>query len=449
MTEQIFMVTESIDKRCAHGGKRMKRLGFRLPAFLLTIFFMLTLSSCASHDTEPEPLADYGQDGATFARKLAAECPRRVPFSNQEKKAAQLIIEQLKTEGYEPEQQFFSVKDETGVERTSSNIIVRLKGVGFKRSKSAAKHADAPDTIRDRLMVIGAHYDTPWIEDKLDTEGKPIPIKADGIHDNASGVASVLTAARVMREMTPGYDVTFVFFGAGTANYAGASHYLKSMSKEDRQRLECMMNIGPVYAGDKVYAHAGQNSVVGGEFKDYSKRRKLYQVTDVFFENLLYTRNEYAVYTNQASFQVQLANGQTAVFREWTTKRSDHTPFDNAGIPVVFIESGDYNIESLDEIGLESINQMFQNTNGRLSGTNWDNMKELDALFEELDKLKEYQQIPQINTAKETQADGTADPATTKPKKKPIDRLTQRVNNTAFVLAHVARKGPADYEFIS
>lgn len=443
------MVTESIDMRRAPGEKRTRRFGMCLLAFLLAILFMLSLPACASRDKDPEPLADYGQGGATFARKLAAECPRRVPFSSQEKKAAELIMEQLKTEGYEPEQQFFSIKDEAGVERTSSNIIVNLKGVGFKRSKTADKRNGGPNTIRDRLMIIGAHYDTPWIEDKIDADGQPIPIKADGIHDNASGVASVLTAARVMRDMTPGYDVTFVFFGAGTARYAGASHFLKTMSKDDRQRLECMMNIGPVYAGDKVYAHAGQNSVVGGEFKDYAKRRKLYQVTDVFFENLLYTRNGYAVYTNQASFPVQLENGQTAVFREWTTKRSDHTPFDEAGIPVVFIESGDYNIESLDEVGLESVNQTFQDTDGRLSGTNWDNTKALEGIFEELEKLREYQQIPQINTPRETRTDGTVDPSATNPEKKVVDRLTQRVNNTAFVLVHVARKGPIDYEFIS
>ncbi|NLZ66194.1 MAG: M28 family peptidase [Clostridiaceae bacterium] len=441
------MKKKSVNMCRAPGEKRMGCFGLRLLASILAIVFLLSLFACASSEKETEQLADYGQDGATFARKLAKECPRRIPFSNQEKKAAQLIIEQLETEGYEPEQQFFTVKDAAGVEHTSSNIIVRLKGVGFRRSKTAQKRPNVPDTIRDRLLVIGAHYDTPWIEDVFDADGQPIPIKADGIHDNASGVAAVLTAARVMREMTPGYDVTFVFFGAGTANYAGASYFLKTMSKEDRERLECMMNIGPVYAGDKVYAHAGQNSVVGGEFKDYLKRRKLYQVTDVFFENLLYTRNGYAVYTNQASFQVQLDNGQTAIFREWTTKRSDHTPFDEAGIPVVFIESGDYNIESLDEVGLESVNQMFQDTNGRLSGTNWDNTKVLDALFEELEKLSQHQEIPQISTIKETQADGRVDPSTTMPAKKVIDRLTQRVNNTAFVLAHVARKGPLDYEF--
>ena len=38
----------------------------------------------------------------------------------------------------------------------------------------------------------------------------------DGIHHNASGVAAVLTAARILREEVPGYDVVFVFFGAGT-----------------------------------------------------------------------------------------------------------------------------------------------------------------------------------------------------------------------------------------
>jgi hypothetical protein len=93
------MKKKSVNMCRAPGEKRMGCFGLRLLASILAIVFLLSLFACASSEKETEQLADYGQDGATFARKLAKECPRRIPFSNQEKKAAQLIIEQLETEG--------------------------------------------------------------------------------------------------------------------------------------------------------------------------------------------------------------------------------------------------------------------------------------------------------------------------------------------------------------
>ncbi len=299
-------------------------------------------------------------------------------------------------------------------------------------------------------MVIGAHYDTPAAmqADESEDDDEQETVHPDGIHNNASGVASVLTAARILRQEHPGYDIVFVFFGAGTDDYRGARHYLSSLAPEDRARIDVMVNVGPIYAGDKVYAHAGQNSVRSGEYKDYAKRRKLYQVTDIFFEFQLNTRNRYAVYTNQASFFVTLDSGEQAVFREWTSKLSDHTPFDRAGIPVVFMESGDYRVKKIEDVTIESRNPFFQDTAGVISATRFDRTEVLEELFRQMDEQTAGQTIPAIDPDGSTAGEPDPEPDSKGNSKQVIvPRLIQRINNTAFVLVQLTRKGPLNYDF--
>ncbi len=440
----------------------------RYAALALVVLLSLTLAACSlGAEEEDQGIAQYGEEGARFARKLAAAYPRRTPYSHQEKGAADLIVQELKQYGFEPEIQNFSVTDEEGT-RTSANVLVRLQGKGFTLSQKSAEdeQVQLPGKKDDLIMVIGAHYDTPRLMDSVEPEEEeegqepeaeepaeeeegPTPARLpDGIHNNASGVAAVLTAARIMRQETPGYQMVFVFFGAGTDSYAGARHYLSTLPAQEREKIDVMVNIGPIFAGDKVYAHAGQNSVRSGNYKDYAKRRKLYQMTDIFFENQLNSRNKYAIYTNQASFLVEREIGGSAVFREWTTKQSDHTPFDEAGIPVVFMESGDYRIQKIEEVEIESRNPLFQETGGRISGTVFDRTDRLEELFRQMDEQTARQTLPPIDSGEdpgdggETTAEKGEDG-----KNDVVPRLPQRINNTAFVLVQLARKGPLNYDF--
>jgi alkaline phosphatase isozyme conversion protein len=427
---------------------------YRFWAVLLALLCCFSLLAACSREADEEvpEIAAYGEEGAQFARKLASSCPHRIPYSDQEARAANLIMEELTKYGYQPEKQTFTVTDQEGGRQSSANVIARLKGRGFQlaQKRDGSDPGQLPAEVNDRIMVIGAHYDTPaFILPEQTEDGQEEEVLLpDGIHNNASGVASVLTAARILRQEAPGYDLVFVFFGAGTDNYRGASHFLSSLSSEERRRIDVMVNIGPVYAGDKVYAHAGQNSVRSGEYKDYAKRRKLYQVTDIFFEFQLNTRNRYAIYTNQASFFVDLDSGGQAVFREWTTKLSDHTPFDRAGIPVVFMESGDYRVKTTDDVYIESRNPYFQDTGGVISGTRFDQTGILEELFRQMDEQTVGQTIPAIDP------DGLP-PGETGAGRSPKDnskqvivpRLVQRINNTAFVLVQLTRKGPLNYDY--
>lgn len=408
--------------------------------------FVLTAVACSEREgRETVRIADYGNSGADFARELALRYPRREAYSDQERMASVYIANRLTEMGYSPEIQEFTALDSEGNYKSSQNIIVRLNGNGFRYAPKTKETGDQPPDRRkdDLILIVGAHYDTPPVNLEPGEDGVTEPIVADGIHDNASGVAAVMTAARIMREVKPGYDVTFVLFGAGTASYTGAKHFLSSLKDEERSRIDAMVNVGPIFAGDKVYAHAGHNSVTGGEYKNYAKRRKLYQMTDIFFEYKLNTRNGYAIYTNQASFLAETTQGTRGIFREWTTKLSDHTPFDKAGIPVVFMESGEYRIKSASEVGLESKNPLFNSSNGVISGTQFDCTSTLEELFKDMEEQRARQTLPidWENLEEETDAsdDGT--------EQKRIPRLPLRINNTAFVIVQLARKGPLDYEF--
>lgn len=440
-----------IDKKITFTKQSLRLLGVVVTA----LFLLSSLVACSAFGKkeEPEGIAQYGEAGALFARKLASRFPKRYPYSTEEAGACDMIVEELKSYGYEPIVQNFSVTDEEGVRHSSQNVIAHLPGRGFHLSDklSDEEKSKLADSQTDLTMILGAHYDTPEYrtpnasEEEGEEEAAAAVKWPDGIHNNASGVASVLTAARVMREVPPGYDILFVFFGAGTDDYNGARYYMSSLSSEERGKVDVMVNVGPIYAGDKVYAHAGQNSVRSGQYKDYQKRRKLYQVTDIFFDYQLNTRNRYAIYTNQASFNVTTDAGATAVFREWTTKLSDHTPFDRAGIPVVFLESGDYRVKSVEEVIIESRNPFFQETGGVISGTALDQSDLLEQLFREIDEQQARQTIPVIGEGEgeaiDTEEDENNDTGRLLP------RLCVRVNNTAFVLVQLARKGPLNYDF--
>ncbi len=274
----------------------------------------------------------------------------------------------------------------------------------------------------------------------------------DGIHNNASGVASVITAAQIMQEDKPGYDIRFVLFGAGSDNHAGARAYLANLPAEDRLSFEAMYNVEGIYAGDKVYAHAGTNSVLTGNKKNYEFRRKLYEVTDVFYKYQLNTNNGYSLYTNQSGLRVNAGKGGSSIFSEWTSKSSDHTPFDLEGIPVVFIESGEYNIKNLDELGIESKNPSFSSTEGRISGTAFDSSSYLEALFMDMAKISEMDYLFLSPTVGPTAAQKDDISASQEEEEviemKDLPRLEQRINNTAFLLVKAMQREPAGTKLI-
>ena len=67
------------------------------------------------------------------------------------------------------------------------------------------------DIVGDKVLVIGAHYDTtPW---------------SSGANDNGSGVASALIVAEELADDELPFDVRFVFFGSEKTGLHGSNYY--------------------------------------------------------------------------------------------------------------------------------------------------------------------------------------------------------------------------------
>ncbi len=378
----------------------------RLTAVLITASVCLSLAACKDGETKKTIPADYGSYGADIARELAQTYPNRKAYSSDEAAAGSYICEKMKDLGYEPVIQSFT--GSSGL--TSNNYIVKIEGTGFYVQDDAGNF-----NLEKRIAVIGAHYDVP------NPAGEAEGYSYDGISDNASGIGCLMTALSQAKTYTDmGYDVYFVAFGAGTDNYAGAYAFYESLTDEERASIDVMYCIDSIYAGDKVYASAGYNSLISG--KKYAMRRKLYQTYDVCYANTLYTNYKFDIYYNESGIKTDLdGDGVVDIYNEVSANRSDYVVFDEAGIPVVFFDSYDYNFKSMDEMK-DTKNLNLQDFGGNIKGTPADSTELLDSVIRKDDIDEDEDGIPD----------------------KSGDVLQIRINAIAFVILETLNKGSDD-----
>ncbi len=425
---------------------------------LVAVLFVLSLplAACSNETGSVQSVADYGTYGSALAEKLASDYPFRSPGSAQETAAGDYLIKCFKDLGYQAVATEFSYSDAGGSHK-SRNIAVKISGSGFVKTSESGNTENV-----DKQVIIGAHYDTAVTEADAANAAKTTETTAaglslageiaeptladyDGIHDNASGIGALMTIAKEMKSAHLGYDVILVAFGAGEADQAGARFFAGQMSKTDIAATDAMYCMDSIYAGDKMYAHAGRNSLKENYQKDYEKRRKLYEATDVFYDFELYTHNNYMLYTNQASIDVPFEGfANPVLYREWTKNQSDYVPFDDLGIPIVFFESFNYDEKTLESMQ-ESKNPAFGATNGQIRKTRFDSSAFLDQI---LNSIRSTAQTAESTDAAATTEAGTADGANesttgTAANKTSIDQLTKRINNTAFIILEAVRKGMA------
>lgn len=428
----------------------MKRIKKMFIINLIVIFCLFTVACDIQIDDDSDLPARYGEFGRDKANELATQFPERFPGSDQEEAAANWLLSELNDLGYEPKVQEFSTTDSSGNQINSQNIIVEISGIGFATTgdgleeNSENSTLENPDDINQRFIIIGTHYDTPT---KTNTVENQVAGQADGIHNNAAGVGSLITLLNQMKNTPPGFDTQVVFFGASDIDYAGSRAFFEGMTDEERSSLEVMYNVDRIYAGDKVYAHSGVNSIVDEYQKSYEKRQKLYEITDVYYNNLLLTNNNFALYTNQNIFSVNSPmTGEPALFREWTTTTGDHTVFDNAGYPIVFLESFEYDVENYSEIGKESTDPYFAQVNGIIDRTNLDSSYFLNSYFMTTEEETEDAYATTEAESENSNEMEQGIPLEDLNDDKNIDRLERRINNIAFLLLECSRYAGVEYE---
>jgi hypothetical protein len=79
-----------------------------------------------------------------------------------------------------------------------------------------------------------------------------------------------------MAGQTYGYDVVLVAFGAGCDNQAGSAHFVSGMTPVEVAQTDAMYCVEALFAGDKLYASAGLNSL---SLDKEGKPAKVYEKT--------------------------------------------------------------------------------------------------------------------------------------------------------------------------
>ena len=144
-------------------------------------------------------------------------------------------------------------------------------------------------TAPAEVVVVGAHLDS-------------VPL-SPGANDNASGVATVLEVARLLAEVPTARSIHFVAFGAEELGLVGSGYYVATRTLSVRG----MVNLDMVGHGAQLLV---SNSAGRGELLGIAEQ----------------AAGRLGIHVQRMSFG-----------------SSDHESFEKAGIPVVFIHTGDDN----------------------------------------------------------------------------------------------------------
>lgn len=256
---------------------------------LLTISIAPNLAKATSYYDENT----YWETEYEYLKYFDENLTQRYSSSTNEKKAATYISEELKTFGYEPDIRDFSFElyDQ---KYYSQNVSARKTGLSS-----------------DKQIIIGAHYDS---------------VQTSGITDNASGVALVLTYARLIKNIDTNFDIEFVFFGSEELGMEGSKFYVDQMSNDEIKNTIVMINADAILAGTYRYVYGG-TAVKFGIIKD---------AWGAYLARNL---------SNSMNLDIRLNDTELSTYKTPTgVQHSDHAPFQNAGIPYIYFESTNWEL---------------------------------------------------------------------------------------------------------
>ena len=186
--------------------------------------------------------------------------------------------------------------------KVSATIAINERAAADSQNVVADLRKSAGD---DRMVILGAHYDT--VED------------TQGASDNGSGLAALLTVARHIAGRNYPFDVRIVLFGAEEYGLFGSWYHVQDMSSQEINSTIAMLNFDALGSGTTLH--------LIGDYDLTSKAREM---------------------GREMGAPVLLQGGGMA--------SSDQEPFDEAGIPTLFLTSNDVSLINSPADTIEHIN---------------------------------------------------------------------------------------------
>jgi aminopeptidase S len=182
----------------------------------------------------------------------------------------------------------------------AAGLDVRYQTFRYGGSSSRNVIADYSRAGTRRLVTVGAHLDS-------------VPA-GPGANDNGSGVAAVLALAVQVARLDPSVNVRFAFWGAEEVGLVGSRSYVGRLSRRERARIALYLNLDMVGSPNFV------RFVYRAEGRTRARRLRALAARNILV---------YALRSRRlATAAVDLGG------------RSDHAPFQAAGITTAGLFSG-------------------------------------------------------------------------------------------------------------
>ena len=194
---------------------------------------MLTMGMCVASAEEATTydFSDKAEEYLTYIgtnlnnRNVVAEGEDEDPTSTHEE-TIEWILSELKAAGYTDDQ----IVHET-------QIVETRWGAGNYPVTNIVLTVEGQDTSKQ--IIVGAHYD------------------GDGVGDNGSGTALLLSTAVGLAGQTPKYTTKYIFIDGEEVGLVGAQEYADAMTEDEIASTVFMVNIDSIAFGDYCNIYGG------------------------------------------------------------------------------------------------------------------------------------------------------------------------------------------------
>jgi Zn-dependent M28 family amino/carboxypeptidase len=301
----------------------------RILPILLVLFLLLSGCGVPAQPSGPTPTSNvaplealgtpmptYGEVARALIRDFS-NIGTRTAGSSGEKQAADYITQVFQAVGYSPETRPFTAEN-NGQAINSANVVAVKDGTSM------------------REIIVGAHYDS--------SDAGP------GADDNASGLAVMLEAARMVASLPTPYTIRFIAFGGGNSGRLGSYAYLNNMSQDEFENVIAMVDLDSLVAGDVAYVVSDEGTQAVA--RDWALAWAVGNGFDL-----------------QTIKNADMANVKVV---------SDYAPFRDAGIPYAYFISTDWNLG--DKKGDTQVDSSYGD-HGVIRNTKYDTLDYLDKTF--------------------------------------------------------------------
>jgi Zn-dependent M28 family amino/carboxypeptidase len=270
-------------------------MGFRVTLLIFSLLFFLLFSLVGDEGT-------FGMKEMISVENLKQHVRNihfdRNPYGryHELEQAAQYIRGEFLKIGMEVKEDLFQWEG-----RFYKNIVAEKKGM----------------TSPDKVLILGAHYDT--------VAGSP------GADDNTSAIAVLLEVGRNIQTVPLGSTLKLITFSLEEYDYAGSTHYVENARKREEMivgmvSLEMVGFTGlkqnyPHYLNPKKYPNVGDFIGIIGNNRSKTLMERV--------------RRSFKTHIPQLPSEFLLVPGNGEGMEE--TRLSDHSPFWDQGFPALMV----------------------------------------------------------------------------------------------------------------